>query len=350
MAPAHTGYLASRIMAAKSSLRIIGGATLAEYGERAEPDALALETGSLAGISAYEPSELYVTVGAGMKMSELSEALKENSQQLCGDPPLREGSSVGGVYAAGISGPERPAYGSLRDHVLGCAIIDGNGRQMGFGGTVIKNVAGYDVTRLQVGALGTLGVITELSLRVRKTPEHMTTLRQECTAHDALLIANEAAAKGMPVTASAWQSSVLHLKLAGRELVVRRARVELGGEEVSDAERKFWEPLRSRQTGSFADARRIWMCQLPPFAELACDDDALIEWHGRRRWLFDNAPDDLREQVAARGGAAICYRQPAGSSVAVFPEPPGTVLKIQRQLKEAFDPRGVLNQGRLSYL
>lgn len=349
-AQAHLGYLASRISAAKGSLRIVGGDTLRGYGEPAAAAAVSLETGALAGIGAYEPSELYVTVAAGTPLAAVQDALASEGQQLCADPPRRAGSTVGGVYAAGISGPELPAYGSLRDHVLGCRIIDGEGRQLGFGGTVIKNVAGYDVSRLQVGALGTLGVITELTLRVRTIPELETTLRQECTAADALLVANEAAAKGLPLTASAWERSVLHLKLAGREGVVRRARLELGGDEVAAAEDGLWTPLRNREAARFASAKTIWLCRLPPLAALACDDDALIEWHGRRRWFFDDAPSDLRAQVAAEGGAAICYRRPPGLDVAVFPTPEEPVLGIQRQLKKAFDPRNVLNPARLGYL
>lgn len=343
-------FLAARVAGARGPLRIAGAGRRQDYGEPVAAEAALLETAPLAGVRAYEPAELFVTVGAGTPLAEVAAALRAEGQELAAEPLGDPAETVGGVHACGLAGPRRLSMGSLRDHVLGCQLIDGGGAVLDFGGTVIKNVAGYDVSRLQVGALGTLGLVTELSLRVRGLPPAELTTALECSAAAALQRANEALAKGMPVAATRWERGVLHLRLAGSEGAVRRARHELGGEEVADANARVWEPLARLADGRFAAAGKLWMCALPPLAELPFDDLGLIEWAGARRWFFDDAPADVRGAAAAAGGQAVCCRRPPGDETPAFPPPAPVNLAIQRRLKDAFDPRGVFNPGRFGYL
>ncbi|MBF2735811.1 MAG: glycolate oxidase subunit GlcE [Betaproteobacteria bacterium AqS2] len=343
-------FLAARVAGARGPLRIAGAGRRQDYGEPVAAEAALLETAPAAGIRAYEPAELYVTVGAATSLAELDKVLRAEGQELAAEPLGGLDETVGGVHAVGLAGPRRLALGTLRDHVLGCQLIDGGGAVLDFGGTVIKNVAGYDVSRLQVGALGTLGLVTELSLRVRGLPPAELTTALECSAAEALQRANEALAKGMPVAATRWERGELHLRLAGSEGAVRRARHELGGEEVAGANEKIWEPLAQLKAERFAAAKKVWLCALPPLAELPFDDLGLIEWAGARRWFFDDAPADVRGAVAAAGGQATCCRRPEGDDTPAFPTPAPVNLAIQRRLKEAFDPRGIFNPGRFGYL
>ena len=348
--PDEVSYLAIRIAATKGPLFITGGGSRAGYGAPVIGAQL-LETDSLVGVGAYEPSELYVRVAAGTPLADLNATLAAEHQCLAAEPPCPAGGTVGGAHACGISGPSTPGLGRLRDHILGCQIIDGRGTVLNFGGTLIKNVAGYDVTRLMVGALGTLGLLTELTLRVRGLPEVVTTVSRECSAPEAIQHANEAVARGLPVTASAWARGVLRLRLVGSAAAVRRALHDLAGDEITKADEEYWIPLRDGADQLFTAAQRIWMCQVPPLTELPFDDHGLIEWHGARRWYFDDAPADIRKVVAAAGGSAVLYRQPTTDAVTdVFPAPSPVVRNFHERLKRTFDPRGILNPGRLGFI
>lgn len=341
-------YLTTVVRGARKPLQVTGAGSRLSYGEPVA-GAIRADAAMISGILDYEPSELYVRVAAGTPQREVAEALAAEGQELCGDPHATEEGTVGGAYSCGIAGPRRVSHGDLRDHVLGCQLIDGSGKVLRFGGNVIKNVAGYDVSRLAVGALGTLGIVTELSLRVRGLPERSATVSVECAAADAARKANEAVARGMPVAATSWEYGVLRVLLEGGEAAVSRAARELGGNEAGGG-RKHWEELRDHRTERFAGAKRVWMCHLPPLAELPFDDHGLIEWLGARRWFFDDAPVALREVVAEAGGSAVLYRRPEEDRIPVFPVPGEIQLGISRRLKRSFDPKGLLNPGRFGYL
>ena len=344
-------YLASRIKAAKTPLSITGGGNRQDIADSVVPEATILETDSLVGIDEYEPSELYVKVRAGTKVVDLKQELLKNKQELCGDPPGLNNDTVGGVYACGLAGPRKMALGDLRDHVLGCQIIDGKGAVLNFGGKVIKNVAGYDVSRLMVGSFGTLGLITELTLRLRQIPQVDTTITIDCTAHESIQIANEYVAKGLPVVASYWHRGWLNLRLAGSNIVVNKAKLEIGGEEINAAVENVWDPLTNYQFPQFKSAKKIWLCLLPAFAELPFDDHGLIECYGTRRWFFDDAPADIRKIVTEVGGSTIYFRRPdEEKEVPVFTKPDAVTLAIQKNIKAAFDPKNIFNPGRFSYL
>lgn len=344
------GYLATVVKGARGPLLVSGSGSRLGFGEPVKATNRT-DTTILSGIIDYEPSELFVKVASGTPIAEVTDTLRKQGQELCGDPPHTDDGTVGGAYACGLSGPRRVGHGLLRDHLLGCEVIDGTGNVLRFGGTLIKNVAGYDVTRLMVGSLGTLGVITELTLRVRGLPETSTTIERECAGHDATRLANEVAARGMPVAASCWSQGMLRLLLEGSKASVTRTIRELGGDQVVEEGSKYWQDLRDHKSDRFASSGKVWMCLVPPLAELPFDDLGLIEWLGARRWFFDDAPAAIRDVVAQAGGSAILFKRPEEEKdLPVFPTPDEVTLGIRRRLKQAFDPKGVLNPGRFGYL
>ena len=343
-------YLSTTIKGTSGPLFISGSGSRLGFGEPVE-DATRIDASTLSGVIAYEPSELWVTVAAGTSVTKVIETLEKERQTLCGDPPQASGGTIGGAYACGISGPRMVGQGMLREHILGCQLINGDGTVLRFGGTLIKNVAGYDITRLMVGALGTLGLMTELTLRVRSLPEGVATIETECSVQDAAVRANSAVAKGLPVVASRWSQGVLALLLEGSDAAVSRGVRELGGDKVTEDSKDAWARLREHDMEPFKSASKIWLCKLPPLAELQFDDLGLVECLGARRWFFDDAPKAIRNVVAKAGGSATLYRRPKDDNkTPVFPAPPKINLMISKRIKNALDPRGVLNPGRLGFM
>ena len=343
--------IAAQIAAAQGTLLISGGGTRKQYGESVHCESI-VSTVDLTGIAEYQPSELYVTVKAGTLLSDLISSLAAQGQELAFDPPQPAGATVGGMVATGLSGPCRPAGGQVRDHILGCQLIDGSGTSLKFGGQVIKNVAGFDVARLMVGSLGTLGCLTEVTLRVAGKPQGDLSVVLDCPVEQAAITANEAVAHGLPVSASWWENDHLRLRLRGSVRSVERAARELGGPLCEPAELDRWLELRDGVHQRFASDGQIWMCLLPPLARLSCDHLGIHEWLGARRWFFNDAPPDLRAQVKAAGGTAIIYRRGCGNQdrQPVFPHPTAPQLAIFKRLKKVFDKRGLIGTGRLGYL
>ncbi|MBL0087053.1 MAG: glycolate oxidase subunit GlcE [Ideonella sp.] len=349
--------LIDRVRAAradKTALDIRGGGTKAFYGEA--PQGVPLDLSPLAGISSYEPSELVVTARAGTPLSELEAALAEKDQCLAFEPPrFAERGTVGGMVAAGLSGPSRPSAGGVRDHVLGATLLSGRAEVMGFGGQVMKNVAGYDVSRLLAGSMGTLGVILEVSLKVLPRPPAVATLRFELDEAEALKRLNSWGGQPLPIHASAWWSGMLVLRLAGASAAVQSAQGRLGGEVVdADLAAGFWTGLRDHTDEFFVGAAKavaagatLWRLAVPQTAApIAAPGEHLVEWGGAQRWVVTTAPAaTLREAAARAGGHATAFR---GSKAAgAFTPLSASLARIHRQTKAAFDPDGVFNPGRL---
>ncbi len=350
--------LTERIHAARSSktpLDIRGGHTKAWYGQT--PQGQPLDTRALAGISSYEPTELVVTVRAGTQLSDLEAALNEAGQCLPFEPP-RFGAqgTVGGMVAAGLSGPARASAGGLREHVLGASMLNGRGELLHFGGQVIKNVAGYDVSRLLAGSMGVLGVICEVSLKVLPMPPALCTLRFEFDEAAALKHLNDWGGQPLPLSASAWWEGTLVLRLAGAAAAVQAAQARLGGETIApDLAAGFWAGLRDQTDEFFAGAAKavalgatLWRLSVPQTAPaLKLSGEQLIEWHGGQRWLCTSASAALvREAAQAVGGHATVFRS-GDKSAGVFAPLKSPLDRIHRQLKAAFDPDGIFNPGRL---
>jgi len=348
--------------ATRGTLCIRGGDTKAFYGNtpRGEP----LDMGALSGISSYEPTELVVTVRAGTRLADLEAVLAEKGQCLAFEPPRFDhaadagvrGGTVGGMVAAGLSGPSRAAAGAVRDHVLGLTLLNGKAELLSFGGQVMKNVAGYDVSRVIAGSMGVLGAICEVSLKVLPVPPATATLRFEMDQASAIRQLNQWAGRPLPLHASAWWQGLLVLRLAGAAAAVRAAAQSLGGEAVqSDLAAAFWQGLRDQQDEYFISAlaaldqgATLWRLSLPPTTPpLALDGDCLVEWGGAQRWLCSTLPAaTVRDAAAAAGGHATLYRG-RDRSAGVFAPLKSPLDRIHRELKRAFDPDGVFNPGRL---
>jgi glycolate oxidase FAD binding subunit len=342
--------------AAGTPLRLRGGGSKDFYGER--PDGELFDTRGLAGIRSYEPSELVVTVGAGTPLAQLEAALAEQDQELPFEPPHFAGApTVGGMVAAGLSGPARASVGSVRDYVLGLSLIDGRGELLSFGGQVMKNVAGYDVSRLMAGALGTLGLIVEVSLKVLPKAPAEATLRFEMTQAQALRNLNAWGGQPLPLNASRWEgdagSGTLWLRLRGAVAAVDAACRVLGGERLDDATAAAdWTACRDQQAPWFAARadRDLWRLSVPQTAPvLDLPEAPLVEWHGGQRWLAAEPADAarLRERAAAAGGHATLFRAATAAAVTRLQPLRPPLDRIHRALKQQFDPAGIFNRGRL---
>jgi glycolate oxidase len=341
--------------AAKGSLRIVGGASKDFYGGALEGEALDLRP--LAGISSYEPSELVVTARGGTLLAELEETLAAKGQCLAFEPPRYTArGTVGGMVAAGLAGPARASAGAVRDHVLGATLLNGIGQVLSFGGQVMKNVAGYDVSRALAGSLGVLGVICEVSLKVLPVAPSSATLRFECDQAEALTRLAHWGGQPLPIHASAWWNGMLVLRLSGARAAVEAACRQLGGEAVDAAlAAVFWRGLRDHGDEFFGAAAiavdqgaALWRLGLPcTAAPLALPGQQLVEWGGAQRWLCTSADAAaVRAAACALGGHATLFRT-RDKSPGVF-HPLGPALaRIQRALKQAFDPDRVFNRGRL---
>ena len=329
-------------------LRIRGGGSKDFYGGPLAGEVL--EVGGHRGILSYEPTELVITARAGTPLVELSQALAERGQWLAFEPPAFGGAAtLGGAMASGLSGPGRASYGALRDFVLGVKIMDGEGRELTFGGQVMKNVAGFDVSRLMAGSLGTLGLILEVSLKVLPLPVAQATLRFHLDQDQALETMNRWAGQPLPVTATAWEDRVLTVRLAGAEAAVRSACEMLGGERVTEAEAVvLWLGLRDHTHRFFTGEAPLWRVSVPSTTRpLDLPGATLIEWGGAQRWLRgDWDPALLREAARQAGGHATLFRG-GDREAGAFTPLPGPVAALHRRLKAAFDPHGVLNRGRL---
>ena len=353
--------LIERIRAAAadgSPLRIRGGGTKDFYGEA--PLGELLETSALAGVTSYEPTELVVTVGAGTPLAELEALLAVQGQCLPFEPPhFGAGATVGGMVATGLSGPARASVGAMRDYVLGMTIINGRGEALSFGGTVMKNVAGYDVSRLVAGSLGTLGLITEVSLKVLGVAPAEATLKFEFGQAQALDQLNRWGGQPLPLNASCWVEDAgvgtLYLRLRGAVAAVAAACLKLGGERPDNAQvAPDWSLCREQQLPWFAECgeRELWRLSVPQTAPvLDLPDAPLIEWHGGQRWVR-TAPgqgERLRQVAREAGGHATLFRPGAFTAATTqrFAAPSPVLQRIHRELKRQFDPAGVFNRGRL---
>ncbi len=341
--------------AAGAHLRIVGGGTKDFYGEAlaGEP----LHTDLLEGISSYEPTELVVTARAGTLLGELEATLAERGQCLPFEPPhLGPGGTVGGMVAAGLAGPARAAVGGVRDYVLGATLLNGRAEVLSFGGQVMKNVAGYDVSRLLAGSMGTLGVILEVSLKVLPVAPATRTVRFDLDEADALARLQQWGGQPLPLNASAWWNGTLVVRLRGAQAAVSSAVQRLGGEPVDDTlADRFWTGLRHQRDEFFerghaaiAGGAALWRLSLPAHAPaVRLPGEQLIEWGGAQRWWVTPAgAREVREVALRAGGHATLYRG-RDKSCGAFAPLKSPLDRIHRELKKSFDPGCVFNPGRL---
>ncbi len=330
-------------------LRIRGGGTKDWYGQGFEGDIL--DTRVHAGIVDYEPTELVITARCGTPLAEIEAVLAERGQMLAFEPPhFGDGATFGGAIASGLSGPRRATSGAVRDFLLGAQLMDGQGQVLNFGGQVMKNVAGYDVSRLLAGSLGTLGLILQMSVKVLPLPVREATLRFEISEIDALTRLNEWGGQPLPVSASCWHDGVLTLRLSGAQAAVDAAERALGGERVPDGA-AFWRDVREQQHAFFSGADSLWRLSVPSAASaILLRGEQLIEWGGAQRWLKSTSDaataQNIRRAVSAVGGHATLFRG-GDKSVGVFQPLAPAVSRIHERLKGSFDPSDIFNRERM---
>lgn len=329
----------------RTPLRIAGGNSKQFMGRQATGELLS--TAPHSGIVEYEPTELVITARSGTTIKELNTTLSGHAQCLGCEPPESGGATIGGALACNQSGPARPWLGSIRDHVLGIRLINGRGEQLRFGGRVMKNVAGYDVSRLQAGAMGTLGVMTEVTLRVFPKPEQQATVVLNMDAQKAIQLMNAESGRGGPLSGACWVDGQLYMRYSGCESAVHSRAWELGGATPGDGA-AFWLALREQQLDFFQRGVPLWRLSSRS-ASAHCDQESqwLIDWGGSQRWQYAEADLATQESVADElGGQATLYRGGKREDEVFHSR-----TKLQKQLhlrvKQAFDPLGLFNPGRL---
>lgn len=332
------------------ALCIRGGGSKDWYGGVPQGDIL--DTRGYAGVVDYEPTELVITARCGTPLAEIEALLAQHGQMLAFEPPhFGSGATVGGTVAAGLSGPRRASSGATRDFVLGARLLDGRGDVLSFGGQVMKNVAGYDVSRMLAGSLGTLGLLLEVSLKVLPRPFAETTLRFQMSEIEAIGRLNEWSGQPLPLSGSAWCDGVLALRLSGAEAAVDAAIRLLGGEAVPDGG-AFWAGVREQRHAFFAGDEPLWRLSVPSTTgALVLGGSQMIEWGGAQRWL--RAASDastaqaIRRTAQACGGHATLFRGGDKKSGVFQPLAPA-LARIHARMKDAFDPAHVFNPGRLA--
>jgi len=338
--------------AARRPLCIRGGGTKDFYGETPAGDPLDMR--GYRGIVSYEPTELVVSARCGTSLAEVEAALAERGQMLAFEPPaFGPSATIGGVVAAGLSGPRRASVGAVRDFVLGATLLDASGSVLRFGGQVMKNVAGYDLSRLACGSLGILGPILEVSLKVLPVPASGCSVRMQLDEGAALQALNRLGGQPLPLSASVWRDGVLTLRFSGAAAAVEAAAARLarehGAARLGDTEaRAFWIGIREQTDGFFGGPLPLWRLSVPSTAPaLGLEGALMVEWGGALRWLRSDAPAEAIRAAAARVGASATLFRGGDRTAGVFhPLSPANAV-LQRRLKQVFDPGGLFNPGRM---
>jgi glycolate oxidase FAD binding subunit len=325
-------------------LRIVGGDTKGFYGRT--PAGSRFSVADYRGVVSYEPTELVVTARAGTPLRHLEALMAQRGQMFGFEPPhFGRDATIGGAVATGLSGPRRPYGGSVRDAVLGVRCLTAAGDVLRFGGQVMKNVAGFDLSRLMCGALGTLAILLEVSLKVLPRPRRELTLAAQMDPERAIALMNRWSGSPLPLSGAAWDGASLRVRLSGDAGAVDEARAAMGPlYEVPET--GFWEDLREQRLAFFRDPRPLWRLSLPP-ATPALPGDWLIDWGGAGRWLkSDAAAPEVQGLAARHRGYAVLFRG-GDHQGEVFPRLSTGLEALHARIKKAFDPRGILNPGRL---
>lgn len=331
--------------ASKTPLVITGGGSKHFLGRPTQGELLALD--GHRGVINYDPEELVLTARAGTPLAELETLLAEHEQMFAFEPPhFGPTATLGGTIAANLSGPRRACAGAARDFVLGVHLINGRGQIQRFGGEVMKNVAGYDVSRLVTGAMGTLGVILDVSLKVLPCARETITLVQASSTEAGIEKLCQWAAQPLPISASCIDNGQLSVRLSGTRSALAKARAIIGGDTLDEAA-AFWRNVREQQRPFFADADPLWRLSVPPAARMDLAGDRLIEWGGALRWLkTDAAPASIRRAAAECGGHAMRFRG-SNRSIDPYHPLPAPLLQLHQRIKAAMDPHAIFNRGRM---
>jgi len=330
----------------KEALNITGGNSKQFYGRTSQGEPLDVTTHY--GVINYEPTELVITARGGTPLSEIEDTLAGHHQMLPFEPPGFDGAAtLGGCVATGLSGPARPYRGAVRDYVLGTKVLNGKGEILSFGGEVMKNVAGYDVSRLMTGAMGTLGVLLEISLKVLPQPAEQITVCLEEDADEAIKTMNTLAGQPLPISAMCHIDGIIYIRLSGTSGGVNSAQYKTGGDGLENGD-QFWQSIRNHQHDFFNTGLPLWRLSVAPGTpQLTLKGEWLLDWGGAQRWLKTELPaDDIRHAVETIDGHATLFRGNSNNAD-VFHPLPSALMAIHTRLKRAFDPNNILNPNRM---
>ncbi len=327
-------------------LLIQGGNSKSFYGRKTRGETLSL--GDYCGIIDYTPSELVISVRAGTPLADLEAVLEQEGQMLGFEPPrFGDNATVGGTIACGLSGPRRPYTGAARDFVLGVNCINGKGELLRLGGRVMKNVAGYDLSRTLTGSLGTLAILLDIHLKILPRPETEITLQQACSAESAVQRCNRWAGLPLPLSGTCHVDGQLYVRLSGMARGVQAAAAKIGGDALDNGA-QFWQQLREHQLPFFSDEKPLWRLSVPATASVfEPAAESILDWGGAQRWIRgDLQADNLRSIAGSAGGHATLFRgSDQGAGIFQPLQPP--MLALHQRLKNSFDPAGILNPGRM---
>jgi len=327
-------------------LNIVAGGSKAFLGRQSVAEIL--DVSGHRGIIDYDPRELVFTARAATRLQAIEQTLAGSAQMLAFEPPhFGETATLGGTIACGLSGPRRPFAGAARDFVLGSKLLNGNGEIMSFGGQVMKNVAGYDVSRLMAGAYGTLGIMLELSLKVLPRPPLSVSLFSECTPQQAISQMSGLLTRAHPIDGACYYKGQCYLRLSGSEQAVKAARKIVPGEMLSQGSH-FWQRLREHELSFFRTRKPLWrICVKPATPPLMIEGEWLLDWGGAQRWLSSEMDaETIRTVVKQQGGHATLFRGGDRHGEIFQPLSPG-MLRLQQRIKHSFDPQAIFNPGRL---
>ena len=334
--------------AAKMPLHIRAGGTKDFYGRRPDKGCELLDVSGHFGVISYEPTELVIRVRAGTRLIDVERLLSEHGQRLPFEPPaFGETATIGGVVAAGLSGPRRPYGGAVRDAMLGVTLINGRGEILRFGGEVMKNVAGYDVSRLMAGSLGTLGVLLEVSLKVLPKSAQEKTVTHRIPPTESVERLMEWSQKAQAITAACHDGETLFVRACGGERSLQATLELIGGEPMEDSA-PLWRSVREHTHPFFQGDAPLWRISVPPASPpLDLGVPTFKDWGGALRWARgDLDPDAVRDRARELGGHATLFRGHDGIGEVFQPLPPA-LLALHRNVKRALDPAGIFNPGRM---
>jgi glycolate oxidase FAD binding subunit len=345
----HTDTLINAVIESaesKTPLAIQGGNTKAFYGRitQAQP----LDISHHRGVIHYEPSELVLTARSGTPLLEIEQLLQKQRQMLSFEPPhFGTSTTLGGVVASGLSGPRRPWGGAVRDNVLGVTLINGRGERLHFGGEVMKNVAGYDLSRVMAGSMGTLAVLLEVSTKVMPRPAKEITLALSVYSKDAIGLMNTWARRPLPISATWHNGHDLYVRLSGTENGLHAGAKLIGGDPLDWSE-MFWQNIREQGDRFFMDDTPLWRLSVPPATDpMDLPGQTVMEWNGALRWLKSDAkPELIRQKIQDVGGHATLFRGKDQTGEVFHPLSP-PLMKLHHNLKKAMDPEGIFNPGRM---
>ena len=326
-------------------LNITAGNTKSFYGRTIDAEPLSVIQHT--GITEYEPSELYISARGGTSLNEIEQTIQDENQILPFEPPhFGTTTTLGGCIASGLSGPRRASSGAVRDCILGTEIINGKGEYLCFGGKVMKNVAGYDVSRMMSGSLGTLGILMSITIRLLPKPQKEQTLIFSMPANDAILQMNKWANTPLPISASFYDGANLYIRLSGSATTLNRCEKDLGGELIDEHE-MFWLNIKEQVHEFFLTELPLWRISVPSSSpNLNISGDTVMEWNGALRWYATEQNEShIREETQRAGGHATLFR--GEHTQQKFHPLSDTAMKIHKNLNQVFDSAGILNPGKM---